>query len=440
MIFSVDRLPAGLKLDTTTGIISGVLARAGNYTLQLKAMNLHGKDKRSFRISCGNTLALTPPMGWNDWYTHFGNITDAKIRQSADLVESSGMADVGYQYVNIDDCWMNTTNNPDSGRVGPARNAAGNILPNSYFPDMKGMTDYIHGKGLKAGIYSSPGPTTCGGYAASAGHAEQDAKQFANWGFDFLKYDWCSYSEVVGPGPYTSAVMQKPFRDMGRYLRAQKRDMIFNLCQYGMDSVWKWGAEAGQSWRTGADLGLDIDIFYDVAIKNAVEYGAWSKPGGWNDPDYLQIGYLSNAPSKLSPTEQYSFMSLWCLLAAPLFYSGDLAKLDAFTLNILCNPEVIAVNQDPLGKCARVIQVDSIHETLIMEKQMADGSMSVGLCNQGLFPVKITYRLPGKSTRKYAVRDLWRQQNLGTFEKEFTATVPPRGVMLVKVTNGSKQQ
>lgn len=433
--FSAKGLPAGLNLDENTGIITGTITKRGNYTLLLKAKNKSGTATKSLKIACGDKLALTPPMGWNDWYTHFGNITDQKMRQAADLMISNGMADAGYQYVNIDDCWMNAAKTGDPKRVGPLRSATGAIQPNSYFPDMKGMTDHIHAKGLKAGIYSSPGPTTCGGYGASAGHEAQDAKQFADWGFDFLKYDWCSYSEVVGPGPYTSEQMQKPFRDMGRFLKEQKRDMLFNLCQYGMDSVWKWGAEAGHSWRTGADLGLDIDIFYDVALKNALDYGQWSGPGGWNDPDYLQIGYLSNAPCKLSATEQYSFMSLWCLLAAPLFYSGDLEKLDEFTLNILCNPEVIEVNQDPLGKSAKVIDINNSNETFVMAKEMEDGSKAVGLCNQGLFPAVVKYNWRGEAmNEKQAVRDLWRQKDLGVFQNEFTVTVPPRGVVLVRVT------
>ena len=432
ILFSAKGLPAGLKLDSHTGIITGTISKPGNYKVVLKAQNTVGANTRSFTISCGDKLALTPPMGWNDWYTHFGNITDQKMRQAADLMEQNGMADVGYQYLNIDDCWMNATAASDPGRAGPLRNAAGDIQPNAYFPDMRAMTDYIHSKGLKAGIYSSPGPTTCAGYAASAGHEKQDAKQFANWGFDFLKYDWCSYSEVIGPGPYTSAQMQKPFRDMGKYLKEQPRDILFNLCQYGMDSVWRWGAEAGQSWRTGADLGLDIDIFYDVAVKNALEYGEWAKPGGWNDPDYLQIGFLSNAPCKLSPTEQYSFMSLWCLLPSPLFYSGDMAKLDDFTLNILCNPEVIDVNQDRLGKPGKITAIDDVKETFVMIKELEDGSKAVGLCNQGLFPAEVTYRWSG--ARRQAVRDLWRQQNMGIFQAEYTTTVPPRGVVLVKVS------
>jgi alpha-galactosidase len=439
MHFSATGLPAGLKLDNTTGIITGKVLKRGDYTVVIKAQNKNGTDSRLFRISCGDKLALTPPMGWNDWYTHFGNITDQKMRQAADLMQRNGMADVGYQYINVDDCWMNAESTSDKGRVGPLRNAAGDIQPNSYFPDMKGMTDYIHERGLKAGIYSSPGPTTCGGYGASAGHEAQDARQFANWGFDFLKYDWCSYGEVVGRGPYTSVQMQKPFRDMGKYLREQKRDMLFNLCQYGMDSVWKWGAEAGQSWRTGADLGLDIDIFYDVAIKNAMDYGSWSRPGGWNDPDYLQIGFLSNAPCKLSPTEQYSFMSLWCLLASPLFYSGDMAKLDDFTLNILTNAEVIAVNQDPLGKSAIVTDIDSVHETLVMVKDMEDGSKAVGLCNQGLFPAVVKYKWKDVMGQRN-VRDLWRQKDLGVFENEFSATVPARGVVMLRVSQAGKKK
>jgi alpha-galactosidase len=439
MLFSTLNLPAGLSLDSKSGIISGSIASKGEYKVTLNAKNRHGNSSRLFKISCDDILALTPPMGWNDWYAHYNRITDPMIRQAADIIISSGMADVGYQYVNIDDCWMNAKTNSDSGRVGPARSGHGNILPNSYFPDMYKMTDYIHSKGLKAGLYTSPGTTTCAGYTGSYLYEAQDARQFADWGFDFLKYDRCSYGR--GMGVFTVEMEQKPYRLMGNLLKEQKRDIVFNLCQYGRSEVWKWGADVGgQSWRTGGDLGFGLDRIFDVALKNA-EYGAYSKPGAWNDPDYIQIGYVGNAnggglpvPSKLTPTEQYAFMSLWCLLAAPLIYSGDLTRMDAFTLNVLCNPEVIEVDQDPLGKCAKVIQKNE--DSFLMIKELEDGSKAVGFCNSGETPVAITLKwsLIGiKGGQK--VRDLWRQKNLGYFKDKFTTTIPRHGVTLVRVSN-----
>ncbi len=373
MRFAAKGLPSTLKLDAASGIITGVTPAQGDYQVTLKAENSHGKDSRMLRIRAGATLALTPPMGWNHWYAHYTRITDAMMREAADIMISSGMADAGYQYVNIDDCWMNAPKAVDPKRVGPARDGQGRILPNIYFPDMKGLADYIHGKGLKAGIYTSPGPLTCGGFTGAFGYEELDARTFAEWGFDFLKYDWCSYGRVAnGQVPSTNiptwgaganrelAVYTYPYKVMGDLLQRQRRDIVYNLCQYGMGNVWEWGEEVGaQCWRTAGDLGFELDRIFEVALKNA-EHRAWSRPGAWNDPDYIQIGYIGDAhgmgepePCPLTPNEQYCFMSLWALMASPLFYSGDMTRLDEFTLNVLCNPEVIEVNQDPLWPVGR---------------------------------------------------------------------------------------
>jgi alpha-galactosidase len=226
---------------------------------------------------------------------------------------------------------------------------------------------------------------------------------------------------------------------MGALLREQPRDMVFNLCQYGMGDVWKWGAEiGGHSWRTADDLGTSLNRIFDVALKNA-RYREWSRPGAWNDPDYIQIGYIGDArtngelkPCPLTPTEQYSFMSLWCLMASPLFFSGDLSQIDEFTLNVLCNPEVIAINQDPLGESARVVSLTP--QTFLMVKTLEDGSKAVGLCNRGEVSAEISARWSdvGVSGRR-SVRDLWRQQNLGDFADQFTAVVPRHGVKLLRV-------
>lgn len=359
--FSATGLPVGLTLDPATGIISGTSPANGEYSVFIRAVNAKGRDKREFKIIVGNKLALTPPMGWNHWYAHYDRVTDQIIREAADIMINSGMADVGYQYVNIDDCWANSLKNKDSLRVGPLRDEKGNIVPNKYFPDMKKLTDYIHSKGLKAGIYTSPGPFTCAGYAGSYQHEEQDARQFAAWGFDFLKYDWCSYGQLVHNDNSLEA-LQKPYRLMGNFLQSLDRDIIYNLCQYGMGEVWKWGAEVGgQCWRTSGDLGFELDRIFDVALRNS-EYREYSKPGAWNDPDYIQIGWIGDARVAGIPTltsmpanMQYAYMSLWCLMAAPLIYSGDMSKLDEFTLNVLCNPEVIEIDQDPLGESGLVI-------------------------------------------------------------------------------------
>jgi alpha-galactosidase len=442
MTFSAKGLPASLKLDAATGIITGAAPARGDYQVTFQAKNRHGESTLSFKIVSGDLLALTPPMGWNHWYAHYNRITDKMMREAADVMVHSGMADVGYQYVSIDDCWMNAPGDakrhPDPLRVGPLRDAQGNILPNKHFPDMKAMTDYIHAKGLKAGIYTSPGPLTCAGYAGTYQHEEQDAKQFADWGFDFLKYDWCSYGNVV-KGQQGLDVLKKPYQQMGDILKRQKRDLVFNLCQYGMGNVWEWGAEVGgHCWRTADDLGFELNRIFAVALKNA-EHRMWSKPGAWNDPDYLQIGFIGNArggglpePCPLTPNEQYAFMSLWCLMAAPLFYSGDMSKLDEFTINVLCNPEVIAVNQDPLGQCARVIKLSE--ETFIMVKDMADGSKAVGLGNHGEFEINLTATWAALGIQgRQSVRDPWRQKDLGDFNDEFKSLVPRHGVILVRL-------
>ena len=466
MTFSASGLPKSLQLDAHSGIITGTTPARGQNQITLRVQNSLGRDRRSFKIVSGNTLALTPPMGWNSWYVHYHRITDPIMREAADLMIRSGMADVGYQYVNIDACWaVNPALANDTAMQVPPRDASGNIMPNRKFPDMKGMTDYIHALGLKAGLYSSPGPWDCMLAVGSWLHEEQDAQSYAKWGFDFLKYDWCSYDSVASkprsldemklPYPTISPTfnfasdrpldeLKRPYQLMGGLLRQQSRDIVFNLCQYGMGDVWTWGAEAGgQSWRTGGDLGNELDRIFEVALKNC-EHRNWQKPGTWNDPDYIQIGFIGDtsnlglpAPCPLTPTEQYSFMSLWTLMASPIFYSGDMSKLDEFTLNVLCNPEVIEVNQDPLGQCARVVKLDE--DTFLLVKDLEDGTKAVGLCNRGEVKASVTakWSAAGVSGRQ-PVRDLWRQKDLGKFSGEFRAEVPRRGMVLIRIGIPSK--
>jgi len=348
------------------------------------------------------------------------------------------MADVGYQYVNIDDCWMNAPEHEDPLRVGPLRDGQGNILANKHFPDMNALTEYIHSKGLKSGIYTSPGPLTCAGFAGSYQYEEEDARQFAAWGFDFLKYDWCSY-ERVAEGDHSLASLQKPYWLIGGILQQLDRDIVLNLCQYGWGRVWEWGGRVGgHSWRTAGDLGYELDRIFEVALENA-EHRPYSKPGNWNDPDYVQIGYIGAAsgkglpkPCPLYPSEQYAYMSLWALMASPLFYSGDMRKLDDFTLNVLCNPEVIEVNQDPLGESGQVYILTD--DTFAMVKNLVDGSKAIGLFNRG--EIETDIRLDWKVidlTREYRVRDLWQQKEIGTAKGQFSAAVPPHGVFLIRL-------
>ena len=437
LLFRADDLPEGLTLDSASGIITGKIAKPGTYRATLFARNAFGSARREFRVEAGNTLALTPPMGWNSWYIHYNRVTEATMRDAADQMIASGMADFGYQYVNIDDCWMKKKNDP------PYRDTNGAVLPNWNFPDMKGLAEYIHGKGLKAGLYTSPGPWTCGGYVGAYQHEATDARKFAEWGFDFLKYDWCSYGSVAGGGDV--AHLKRPYQLMWGELQKQDRDMVFNLCQYGMGDVWNWGGEVGNSWRTTGDLGLArgsrLPSFYSIAFSNARHWEN-AQPGAWNDPDYILIGWVGDAhgmgagkKTTLTPNEQYSYMSLWSLMAAPLIFSGDMAKLDTFTLNVLCNAEVISVDQDPLGRQAKILR--QTRDEFLLVKELLDGSKAVGLFNLASHPRKISiaWNELGLSSNQL-VRDLWRQKEIGSFEEKFEIEVPRHGVSLVRIQRG----
>ena len=439
--FSAEGLPASLRLDSATGIVSGESPRqAGEYAITLHAANAKGKSSRSLKLVVGDTLALTPPMGWNDWYSHYHRITAKLMREAADTLIASGMADFGYQYVNIDDCWMVK---PDPASSEPARTPEGNIRPNREFADMNGLTAYIHAKGLKAGIYTSPGQLTCAKYEGSYQHEEADARQFAAWGFDFLKYDWCSYQKIARDASLEEA--QKPYRQMGGLVRNLERDVVFNLCQYGRNEVWKWGSDVGgQCWRTTGDLGLEKDAelpgFYSIAFQNAAHF-EYARPGRWNDPDYILIGYVgdarrNDAPSqltKLTGDEQYSYMSLWALMASPLVYSGDMAHLDEFTLNVLCNAEVIDLDQDSLGKQARIVR--RTKDEFVLAKPLEDGSVAVGLFNLTKAPRTMEAgwdELQIKAGQR--VRDVWRQKELGAASGRYSAMVAPHGVALIRLS------
>jgi alpha-galactosidase len=442
MTFAVDHLPKGLVVDASTGQIQGRIEKPGEYVVTFRAANQLGKANRKFKIVCGETLALTPHMGWNSWYVWENHVTDKIMRAAADAMVSSGMMDHGYQYVNIDDCWAVKPGTTDPTLGGEPRDAQGKVNANQRFPDMKGLTDYIHAKGLKAGIYTSPGPTTCAGHVGAYQHEELDAQRFAEWGYDFLKYDWCSYGGIAKKPDL--AAMQKPYRLIGDILRRQNRDLVLNLCQYGMGDVWKWGKEiGGHSWRTAGDLGgsfygipgaLFRDGFDVYSSKELHKHGG---PGGWNDPDYLLLGYLSNwkgqtAPSPLTPNEQYTHVSLWCLLAAPLIFSGDITRLDDFTLSLLTNDEVIDVDQDPLGKPGRRVAIEGDLE--VWARDMEDGTKAVGLFNRGEDATTVTAKWADLGIKgKRIVRDLWRQQDLGKYEGEFKTSVPRHGVVLVLV-------
>ena len=432
--FEAVDLPAGLTLDGSTGIITGVLTQRGEHDAVVTASNALGKATRHLRIVVSDRLALTPPMGWNSWNCFASAVTEANIYAAADAFVKAGLRDHGWTYVNIDDFWMPKNRDADATLHGDERSADGKINANPRFPSMKKLTERIHSLGLKAGIYSSPGPTTCGGCVSSYHHERLDAERIAEWGFDYLKYDWCSYGEVEkGEG---LEYLKKPYILMGGMLRAQPRDILFSLCQYGMGDVWNWGEQVGGNcWRTTGDITDSWGSMSSIGFNQAGhEVGAG--PGHWNDPDMLVVGWVGWGPSlhptRLTGNEQYTHISLWSLLSAPLLIGCDLTMLDEFTLNLLTNDEVIEVNQDPAGfQARRIIKGD---ESEVWAKTLEDGSKAVGLFNLGEEekPVRISWHDLELSGPLH-VRDLWRQQDLGIQEDAFQATVPRHGVVLIKV-------
>ncbi|MBN1768225.1 MAG: NPCBM/NEW2 domain-containing protein [Prolixibacteraceae bacterium] len=455
MKFSASNLPKGLEIDKESGLITGKINTKGTYIVTLKAKNAKGEAKKELRIECGDKIALTPQMGWNSWNCFAQEVSADKVKRAANAMVESGLINHGWTYINIDDFWNNHRDSDDPSLQGELRDADGRMNTNERFGDMKELVDYVHDLGLKIGLYSSPGPWSCGGCAGSFGHEEQDAKTFSEWGFDYLKYDWCSYGNVIdglpdndpykvsslsynGGGELETA--KKPFEIMGEYLREQPRDIVYSICQYGMSDVWKWGGSVGgNSWRTTNDITDTWKSVSGIALDHE-KSAPWSKPGNWNDPDMLVIGHVgwgNTHPSKLKPDEQYLHMSLWSLFAAPLLIGCDMEKLDDFTLNLLTNDEVIAVNQDPLGQQATCVH--TIGDLRIYVKELEDGSRAVGFCNFGLDILDIAYNefnklgIDGEQT----VRDLWRQKdvaNIKTAKDDLSLKVPAHGVLLYKFT------
>ncbi len=446
--FSADKLPAGLTLDPSTGIISGTAPASGTYDVQLVAKNELAASSKAWKLIVSDTICRTPPMGWNSWNCWAEAVDDAKVRAAADAMAASGLIDHGWTYINIDDCWMIKPDSKDSLTSGVPRDPNGMIRSNKKFPDMHALSAYVHAKGLKLGIYSSPGPLTCAGYTASYQHEEHDAKQFAEWGIDYLKYDWCSYGRIA-PHPDLPE-LQKPYKVMRAALDKVPRDIVFSLCQYGMGDVWKWGAEVGGNcWRTTGDITDTWPSMSKIGFGQA-GHELYAGAGHWNDPDMLVVGKVGWGPSlhptHLTPDEQYTHISLWSLLAAPLLIGCDLSNLDSFTRSLLTNDEVIAVNQDALGKqAARVSDRDGVQ---IWVKQLVDGSKAIGIFNVGKSSrtspadyfdweaaptahVHVTASEIGMHGT-LAVRDLWRQKDIGTFGEGFDVDVPAHGVVLVR--------
>jgi len=417
MHFAAQQLPDTLAVDAPTGIITGAVAEPGTYRVTLEVENELGIARRELRIVIGDTIALTPPLGWNSWNCWGCSIDDTKVRAAADAMVSSGLIQHGFTYINIDDCWQ-----------GDRDPKTGEILPNAKFPDIKALCEYIHSKGLKLGIYTDCGPKTCAGYEGSKGHEEQDIMTYARWGVDYVKIDWCN---TRGMEPVPSYAV------FGEAMKKCPRDIVFSICNWGVKKPWEWGTRVGGNlWRTTGDIRDSWGSMAGIGFRQA-DLADYASSGHWNDPDMLVVGKVGWGPklheSHLTPDEQYTHISLWCLLSAPLLIGCDMADMDAFTMNLLTNDEVLALDQDALGRQAVRVAKQGPQEVWL--KELEGGARAVGLFNRGLFESKVTatwkdLRIEGT----WKVRDLWRQKDLGTAQGEYGATVPGHGVVLFKLT------
>jgi len=458
--FSAEGLPAGLKLDPNTGRITGQLGEAGEYSVKLRAKNSLGETEKKFRIVAGDKIALTPPMGWSSWNCWGDAVSQEKVLSSARAMAQKGLREHGWTYINIDDGWQ--------GKRGGPFNA---VQPNKKFSDMKQLADEIHDLGLKFGIYSSPWRGTYAGYVGGSSDnsdgtydwvesgnvnefyklnkdpkapnakpnwinwkfgkfsfANDDARQWAEWGVDYLKYDWFP-NDVP-----TVKVMAEALRKTGR-------DIVYSISNTGiyddapdymhLANVWRTTGDINDSWETVTRIGFLQD-----------RWAAFTGPGHWSDPDMLVVGKVgwgpSLHPSHLTPSEQYSHISLWCLLSAPLLIGCDISQMDDFTLSLLSNDEVLAVDQDSLGKQAT--QISNRDGKIVYAKLLEDGSYAVGFFNLGNAEATVglkwgpwgTLPTPDAGSR-FVIRDLWQQKDLGKFQGKFDIKVAPHGVVLVRL-------
>jgi alpha-galactosidase len=461
--FKSEGLPEGLILDSENGLISGkVPDKKGDYQLIITASNKEGQVSREFKIIVGEKIALTPPTGWNSWGGHMVTVSDEIMRTAANVFVEKGLADAGFRYIGIDDCWMRLNQKmyderPEqvkkkhaaydykaNGIIGDIRDANGNVLPNEKFPDMKAMTDYIHSKGLKAGIYSSPGETTCQRWMGSYGHERADADQYARWGFDLLKYDQCSGGKPLRELKNTVLGFEtKDFwKPMANYLRVQDRDILFNLCQYGQEEPWTWAPSIGiQSWRIGGDLNHNVKNYFKQALRIAGELRHYSKPGQWNDPDFMYIHRIKDVTKMGEPSEEiplntnqrYQYVTLWSIICAPFFFSCDINEIDEFTVRLLANADVVNINQDALGHVAEIIR-DNDNET-IMFKKLSDGSKVLAVFNKdsnnkSVIEIKWSEL---KNSDLFSVYDVWRQKEIGSYKDRISMKLSPNGVALLQL-------
>ncbi|MCL1894298.1 MAG: putative Ig domain-containing protein [Holophagaceae bacterium] len=429
MTITASGLPKSLAINSQTGIITGITPALGTYKILIKATNARGEATRELEIISGDRLALTPPMGWNSWNCWGLSVDEEKVVASARTFVEKGLRDHGWSYINIDDGWEIVGSSPD-----PKRDSDGNILVNNKFPNMKRLGDRLHDLGLKFGIYSSPGPLTCGGYTGSYEYEQNDANSYAEWGVDYLKYDWCSYGRVAKDS--SLAELKKPYEVMRDALGKVNRDIVLSLCQYGMGKVWEWGdSVGGQLWRTTYDITDTWNSMSTIGFSQ-VENAPFAKPGAWNDPDMLVLGWVGWGPNlhptRLTPDEQYTHMSLWCLLSAPLLLGCDLTRLDPFTLNLLTNDEVLAINQDKMGRQATQKVIDGSIQVWV--KELHDGGKAIGIFNLGETTTEYEVNLEsiGIAGNK-TIRDIWRQRDLSQLQSKHRTRIAPHGVTLLKV-------
>src|SRR5256886_5426072 len=359
-----------------------------------------------------NGLARTPPMGWNDWNSFGCNVSGQLVEQTADTIVNSGMKAAGYQYVNIDDCWMSSS-----------RDSSGRLVPDpAKFPNgISGVANYVHGKGLKLGIYESAGTATCAGFPGSLGHEQTDANTFAAWGVDYLKYDNCNNQGV----PH-----QQRYNAMRDALAATGRPIVYSLCEWGEASVWTWGAGTGNLWRTTGDINASYGSLLSIFHQN-VGLASFAGPGGWNDPDMLEVG------NGMSFTEDRAEFSLWAEMAAPLISGTDLRKASPATMSLYLNTDVIAVDQDSLGR--QGTQVSSSGGLDVLAKPLANGDVSVVLFNENSSPATIstTASAVGKApASSYRLTNLWSKVVTST-TGGISASVAGHGVVMYRLASGS---
>ena len=456
LTFEAGGLPAGLIINATNGCITGVAPTSGEYAVRLTVKNHRGRAGGKLRLVLGDTICLTPPLGWNSWYCWSESVSQEHICAMADAFIYSGLAEHGWTYVNIDDCWQGQRSGKNHAMQG-----------NERFPDLHKMCDYVHGLGLKVGIYSTP---WIGSYAGFPGGScanrdgdyladalpsgqrlqpaqlfgrypgtikkglnhvgpywfcDADAKQWGEWGIDYVKYDW-------HPNDLPTT------KRLAAGLHSAGRDIVLSLSNEAPFDHVKELSSLVNLWRTTGDIHESWESINRIGFSQD-NWQPFSRPGHWNDPDMLQVGMIGNANAanhaahrtSLTPDEQYAQVSLWCLLSAPLLLSCDLSQLEAFTFNLLANDEVIEVDQDPKGEAAQRLQGDAE----VWAKHLEDGTLAVGLFNRA--DIEKVVSLNGSALRlsgKFHVRDLWRQRDLGQFKDKFSSSVRPHGVVLLRVS------